>query len=60
MGGYNTVDNGYARFDRVRLPREHMLSRFAQVTDKGEYVKPPHAKTSYGGVRAHPFFPWDQ
>ncbi|KAH9914088.1 acyl-CoA oxidase [Epithele typhae] len=50
MGGYNTVDNGYARFDHVRVPRENMLSAFASVTPDGKYVKPPHAKLSYGGM----------
>ncbi|TBU22641.1 peroxisomal oxidase [Dichomitus squalens] len=50
MGGYAAVDNGFARFDRVRIPKEQMLSAFAGVTDEGEYVKPPHAKLSYGGM----------
>lgn len=27
-----------------------MLSKFAQVTKDGGYVKPPHAKLSYGGM----------
>ncbi|EJF61379.1 peroxisomal oxidase [Dichomitus squalens LYAD-421 SS1] len=50
MGGYAAVDNGFARFDRVRIPKEQMLSAFAGVTDEGGYVKPPHAKLSYGGM----------
>ena len=50
MGGYSAVDNGYARFDHVRIPREQMLSGFASVTPDGQYVQPPHAKLSYGGV----------
>jgi acyl-CoA oxidase len=50
FGGYAATDNGFARFDRVRIPKEHMLSKFAQVTDDGKYVKPPHAKISYGGM----------
>ncbi|KAL0578791.1 hypothetical protein V5O48_003203 [Marasmius crinis-equi] len=50
FGGYACVDNGFARFDHVRIPRWHMLSKFAQVTDDGKYVKPPHAKVSYGGM----------
>ena len=54
MGGYNAVDNGYARFDHVRIPREQMLSAFASVTPGGEYVKPPHSKLSYGGVSGYP------
>lgn len=51
MGGYVCVDNGYAQFDHVRIPKENMLSGFAQVTEDGTYVRPPHAKLSYGGVR---------
>lgn len=51
MNGYGSVDNGYARFDHYRIPKENMLSKFAQVTEDGTYVKPPHAKLSYGGVR---------
>ncbi|KAK7684475.1 hypothetical protein QCA50_012422 [Cerrena zonata] len=50
MSGFPAVDNGFASFDRVHIPREHMLSKFAQVTKSGEYVQPPHAKMSYGGM----------
>ncbi|KAI0673208.1 acyl-CoA oxidase [Trametes maxima] len=50
MAGYAAVDNGYARFDRVRVPRGYMLSAFASVTPDGQYVQPPHAKLSYGGM----------
>jgi hypothetical protein len=50
--GQSTNDNGFARFHRVRIPKENMLSGFAQVTSEGEYVQPPHAKLSYGGVSA--------
>jgi hypothetical protein len=42
-----------ARFDHVRVKREAMLSKFAQVTERGEYVQPPHSKLSYGGVSSH-------
>ncbi|KAF8900142.1 peroxisomal oxidase [Gymnopilus junonius] len=49
-GGYATTDNGFARFNHVRIPRENMLSGFAQVTEDGKYVQPPHAKLSYGGM----------
>jgi acyl-CoA oxidase len=48
--GQSANDNGFARFDRVRIPKENMLSKFVQVTSEGEYVQPPHAKLSYGGV----------
>jgi hypothetical protein len=50
LGSFATVDNGFARFDRVRIPKENMLSKFAQVTDAGQYVQPPHSKLNYGGV----------
>ncbi|TDL27073.1 acyl-CoA oxidase [Rickenella mellea] len=50
MGGYAAVDHGFARFNHVRIPHEQMLSKFAQVTDEGKYVQPPHAKISYGGM----------
>ncbi|KAF8970656.1 acyl-CoA oxidase [Flammula alnicola] len=49
-GGYSPVDNGFARFNHVRIPKENMLSGFAQVTDDGMYLQPPHAKLSYGGM----------
>ncbi|KAI0659517.1 peroxisomal oxidase [Cubamyces menziesii] len=50
MAGYAGIDNGYARFDHVRIPREYMLSAFASVTPDGQYVQPPHAKLSYAGM----------
>jgi len=50
--GFASTDNGFARFNRVRIPKENMLSGFAQVTDEGKYLQPPHAKLSYGGVRS--------
>ncbi|KAI9159398.1 hypothetical protein H9P43_008738 [Blastocladiella emersonii ATCC 22665] len=50
--GFNMIDNGFVMFDRVRIPRTNMLMRFAQVTAKGDYVKPPHAKLGYSGMVA--------
>ncbi|KZT21336.1 acyl-CoA oxidase [Neolentinus lepideus HHB14362 ss-1] len=50
MAGYAGTDNGYARFDHVRIPREDMLSKFSSVTLAGEYVRPPHAKIGYGSM----------
>ncbi|KAF9048370.1 acyl-CoA oxidase [Hymenopellis radicata] len=50
MAGYASVDNGYARFNHVRIPKDNMLSKFAGVTPDGKYVRPPHAKMSYGGM----------
>ncbi|KAJ7493615.1 peroxisomal oxidase [Mycena latifolia] len=50
LAGFAATDNGFARFDHVRIPKENMLSKFAGVTDAGQYVTPPHAKLSYGGM----------
>jgi hypothetical protein len=50
MGGGASTDNGFARFNHVRIPKENMLSGFAQVTDDGQYLQPPHKKLGYGGV----------
>ncbi|GAA5870580.1 hypothetical protein JCM3774_003713 [Rhodotorula dairenensis] len=49
-GAMAGVDNGWARFDRVRVPRKNMLSRFARVEPTGKYVQPPHSKLSFGGM----------
>ncbi|THH05030.1 hypothetical protein EW146_g10011 [Bondarzewia mesenterica] len=50
MGGWANMDHGFAQFDHIRIPRGNMLSRFAEVTKEGRYVRPPHAKMSYGGM----------
>ncbi|PSC69663.1 peroxisomal acyl-coenzyme A oxidase 1-like [Micractinium conductrix] len=39
--GFNGVDNGYLSLDHVRIPRDAMLMRFAQVTEEGRYIPPP-------------------
>ncbi len=38
--GLNGVDNGRIWFDHVRVPRENLLNRYADVTPEGEYVSP--------------------
>jgi acyl-CoA oxidase len=38
--GLNGVDNGRLWFDRVRVPRENLLDRFAQVSPDGAYSSP--------------------
>lgn len=49
-GGMAAQDQGFARFDHVRIPRTNMFSKFAKVTTEGTYIQPPHAKLSYGGM----------
>lgn len=47
--GYNSMDNGYARFTHVTVPRKDMLSGFAQVAANGSYSKQTGAeKIAYG------------
>ncbi|HEX2894972.1 MAG TPA: acyl-CoA dehydrogenase [Marmoricola sp.] len=38
--GLNGVDNGRIWFDHVRVPRENLLNRYADVTEAGEYQSP--------------------
>ncbi|KAI8467455.1 MAG: acyl-CoA dehydrogenase/oxidase C-terminal [Monoraphidium minutum] len=47
--GFNGVDNGYLRLDHLRIPRDHMMMRYSQVTPEGAFVPPPpaNAKASY-------------
>jgi alkylation response protein AidB-like acyl-CoA dehydrogenase len=35
--GYNSVDNGYLKFDQYRVPRESLLQRFVTLTREGEF-----------------------
>ena len=38
--GLNGIDNGRLWFDSVRVPRQNLLNRFADITPEGEYVSP--------------------
>ncbi len=38
--GLNGVDNGRIWFDHVRIPRENLLNRFAEVSEDGIYTSP--------------------
>ncbi|TKR88698.1 hypothetical protein L596_012902 [Steinernema carpocapsae] len=48
--GINTVDNGYLRFDHVRIPRTNMMMGHTKVDKKGNYEKPIHSKLGYGAM----------
>lgn len=47
---FDHTDNGFLRLDHVRIPRENMLSRFAQVGVLGRM----HACTASRGHRGSP------
>lgn len=49
-GAFGGLDNGWVRFDHVKIPRDNMLGKHAHVKKGGEYVKPPSDKMSYGGM----------
>jgi acyl-CoA oxidase len=44
------ADTGALRFHHVRIPREQMLMRNAQVLRDGTYMKPKNTKHSYGSM----------
>eukprot|EP00850_Spirogloea_muscicola_P007107 SM000035S13087 [mRNA] locus=s35:348853:351546:- [translate_table: standard] len=48
--GYNTMDNGFLRLDRVRIPRENMLMRYARVSPEGKFSREGHSKLAYGAM----------
>jgi acyl-CoA oxidase len=43
--GLNGVDNGRLWFDHVRVPRENLLDRYAQVAEDGTYTSPIEHET---------------
>ncbi|MEQ3552051.1 acyl-CoA dehydrogenase [Pseudonocardia nematodicida] len=45
-GGLNGVDNGRLSFDHVRIPRENLLNRFADVAPDGSYSSPIGGETA--------------
>lgn len=48
--GFNTVDNGFIRFNNLRVDRNSLLMKYAKVDSNGTYSPPPHPKLSYGGM----------
>ncbi|XP_060603923.1 peroxisomal acyl-coenzyme A oxidase 1-like, partial [Ruditapes philippinarum] len=46
--GFNAVDNGFLKFDNVRVPRNSLLSRYAKVERDGTYTPPENPRIAYG------------
>ncbi|KAL2803598.1 peroxisomal acyl-coenzyme A oxidase 2 [Daubentonia madagascariensis] len=44
---FDEMDNGFLRLDHVRVPRENMLSRFAQILPDGTYIRLGTAQNNY-------------
>lgn len=45
--GWNAKDNGFLRFDNVRIPRENMLMRYSKITKEGKYTRRGNEKIGY-------------
>lgn len=48
--GLNHIDNGFLRLSHVRVPRENMLSRFAEVLPDGTYQRLGTPQSNYLGM----------
>ncbi|XP_053618358.1 probable peroxisomal acyl-coenzyme A oxidase 1 isoform X2 [Plodia interpunctella] len=48
--GLNAVNNGFLGLDNVRIPRNQMLMKHAQVLEDGTYVRSRHSKLNYGAM----------
>lgn len=46
--GMNSVNNGFLGFENVRIPRDQMLMKNAQVLEDGTFVKAPSSVLTYG------------
>jgi len=50
FSGFSSIDNGFLRFNKVRIPRKNMLQRYSQVTRDGKFIAAKQAKLSYGSM----------
>ncbi|XP_013188653.1 probable peroxisomal acyl-coenzyme A oxidase 1 [Amyelois transitella] len=48
--GLNAVNNGFLGLDNVRIPRNQMFMKHAQVLEDGTYVRSRHSKLNYGAM----------
>lgn len=45
--GWSAKDNGFLKFDNVRIPRENMLMRYSKITKEGKYTRRGNEKIGY-------------
>ena len=45
--GVNTIDNGYLRFNKVRIPREGLLMKYVKLDKEGKFMKEGNEKIAY-------------
>lgn len=45
--GRNGIDNGWIQFTQVRVPKDYMLSRWAQIDEEGSFEPSPKLALSY-------------
>ena len=45
--GYATKDNGYLRFNQVRIPRENMMMRYVKVDKDGNFSRQGNERIGY-------------
>ncbi|KAG0335777.1 Peroxisomal acyl-coenzyme A oxidase 1 [Podila humilis] len=50
--GFNTIDNGFLRVHKVKIPRDQMCQRNARVNREGQYETAKHAKMNYATMVA--------
>lgn len=50
--GFNSEDNGFVKFSKIRIPRENLLSRYVQVSEDGAFTKASDGaiKLAYGNM----------
>lgn len=47
--GFDATDNGYLKFDKLRIPRNNMLMQFARVTVDGKFERVGSELLMYAG-----------
>ena len=49
-GGFESVDNGYVRFNQVRIPRTNLLMKYSTVTPDGKFSRQGNQMVIYASM----------